>query len=251
MELTVIGSGTGVPSLRRGSPALAVQAGGRLLLLDLGGGTLRAMLQYGLNFNQIDILALSHRHPDHVGDLVPFLFATRYALGYTRQEPFWLLAAQGFAGFYTRLKSAFGDWVEPPEGLMKLQELSAEDRDEVHWEGLTVKSAPANHIDGSLAFRLEAESRSIVYSGDTDVSDSLVALAQGADLLVLEAATPYKTPGHLTPVEAGRLAARAGVQRLLLTHFYPPCDEVDVIALAAQEFSGEILQAEDGLKISL
>ena len=229
---------------------MAVQAAGKLTLLDLGAGTLRSMLQWGLNFNQIDLLALSHRHPDHVGDLVPFLFATRYALGYTRREPFWLVAAQGFQEFLSRLGAAFGAWLEPPEGLMQLRELSLEGEDELRWAGLTIKSAPTNHIEGSLAFRLEAESRSLVYSGDTDVSDSLVALAQGADLLILEASFPSKVPGHLTPMEAGRLAARAGVGRLLLTHFYPPCDAVDVVALAAQEFSGEILRAEDGLKYS-
>ncbi len=78
-----------------------------------------------------------------------------------------------------------------------------------------------------------------------------MALAQGADLLILEAANPTKIPGHLTPAEAGRLAARAGVRRLLLTHFYPPSDEVDVVALAAREFSGEVLRAEDGLRIDL
>ena len=93
MELIVIGSGTGVPSLRRGSPALALKAAGRLLVLDLGPGTLRALLRLGLNFSAIDVLALTHLHPDHVGDLIPFLFATRYSLGYTRREPFRLLAA--------------------------------------------------------------------------------------------------------------------------------------------------------------
>ena len=251
MELIIIGSGTGVPSLRRGSPSIAVRAAGRLLLLDLGPGTLRSMLQWGLNFNQIDILALSHCHPDHVGDLVPFLFATRYTLGYTRQEPFWLLAAQGFARFMERLREAFGDWIEPPEGLMQLRELAPGDPDVARWEGLTIKSAPTNHIEGSLAFRIEAGNRALVYSGDTDHSDSLVDLARGADLLVLEAANPFKVPGHLTPAEAGRLAARAGVPRLLLTHFYPPCDTVDVVALAAQEFSGEIIRAEDGMKYNL
>ncbi|MCL4500394.1 MAG: ribonuclease Z [Deltaproteobacteria bacterium] len=250
MELIVVGSGTGVPSLNRGSPCLAVKAAGRLIVLDLGAGSLRAMLQWGLNFNQIDILGLSHRHPDHVGDLVPFLFATRYALGYTRQEPFWLLAAQGFAGFLGHLQEAFGRWVEPPEGLMQLRELAPGDTDTVEWQGLTIKSAPTAHTEGSLAFRIEAGSQSLVYSGDTDVSDSLAALAQGADLLVLESANPFKAPGHLTPGEAGKLAARAGARRLLLTHFYPPCDEVDVAALAKQEFSGEIIKAKDGLQYS-
>ena len=84
MELIVIGSGTGVPSLRRGSPCLALKAAGRLLVLDLGAGSLRSLLRYGLDFSAIDVLALTHLHPDHVGDLIPFLFATRYSLGYTR-----------------------------------------------------------------------------------------------------------------------------------------------------------------------
>jgi ribonuclease BN (tRNA processing enzyme) len=251
MELTVIGSGTGVPSLRRGSPCLAVAAGGRLLVLDLGAGSLRALLRYGLNFSAIDVLALTHLHPDHVGDLVPFFFATRYSLGYTRTEPFRLLAARGFARFHGRLQGAFGDWVSPPPGLMDVKELDPDAPDEVREPGLVIKSAPTNHTEGSLAFRLEAQGRSLVYSGDTDVSDSLVALSSGADLLVLEAANPFKVPGHLTPGEAGCLATAANAQRLLLTHFYPPCDKMDVVAQAGREFKGEILRAEDGLKLTV
>ncbi|MBM4293280.1 MAG: ribonuclease Z [Deltaproteobacteria bacterium] len=251
MELLVIGSGTGVPSLRRGAPALAVKAAEKLILLDLGSGALRSMLKYGLDFNQVDIIALSHFHPDHVGDLVPFLFATRYSLGYTRKEPFTLLAARGFTDFYAGLSMAYGDWVKAPPGLMELRELPTDGPSEISWPGLVIRSAPPNHIESSLAYRLEAEGVSLVYSGDTDESDSLVDLANGADLLVLEAANPFKVPGHLTPQEAGRLAARAGVKRLVLTHFYPPCDEVDVAALAGQEFPGEIIRAEDGLRVQV
>lgn len=251
MELTVIGSGTGVPSLRRGSPCLAVQTGDALALLDLGGGTLRSLLRYGFDFNQIDLIALTHLHPDHVGDLIPFLFATRYSLGYTRRKPFRLLAAWGFKEFHGKLSAAFGGWVDPPEGLMEVWELAPNRPEEVRWEGLVMKSAPVNHTPGSLGYRLEAGGRALVYSGDTDESDSLVALARGADLLVLESSNPFKVPGHLTPEEAGRLAARAGVSRLMLTHFYPPCDQVDVVALSRREFSGEIIRAEDGLRVKV
>lgn len=251
MELIVLGSGTGVPSLRRGAPAYAVNAAGRLILLDLGSGACRALLRYDLTFSQVDLIALSHLHPDHIGDLVPFFFASHYSLGYTRQEPFWLLAARGFRDFHERLKGAFGSWVEAPPGLLQLQELSPDGPDQFEWEALTIKSAPVNHIGGSLAYRVEAAGRTLVYSGDTDESDSLVELARGADLLILECANPFKVPGHLTPEEAGRLAAQAEVPRLLLTHFYPPCDEVDIIALAAREFKGEILKAEDGLRVEV
>ena len=249
MELIVVGSGTGVPSLKRGSPGYGVRAAGRLVFLDLGPGVLRAMLRYGLNFSEIDVLCLSHLHPDHVGDLVPFFFATRYALGYTRQEPFHLLAAKGFGEFYGRLQQAFGEWVEPPPGLLQLKELDPARKEEVVLGEVVIKSAATNHTEHSLAFRVEAEGKALVYSGDTDESDSLVELAKGADLLVLECSNPFKVPGHLTPPDAGRLAAKAGVERLVLSHLYPPCDEVDVAALAVGEFSGEIIKAEDGLQI--
>lgn len=251
MELIVLGSGTGVPYLRRAAPAYAVKAAGRLIMLDLGSGACRALLHHGLNFSHIDIIALTHLHPDHIGDLVSFLFATHYSLGYTRETPFSLLAAKGFKKFHQKLKSPFGHWVEAPEGLMNLWELNPESPDEVHYEGLTIRSAPTNHIDGSLAYRLEADGQALVYSGDTDVSDSLVELAQDADLFILECANPLKIQGHLTPPEAGQLAARAGAKRLLLTHFYPPCDEVDVVALARQEFTREVIRAEDGLTITV
>ncbi len=207
MEVIIIGSGTGVPSRRRGSPAVGVKAGKYFVLLDIGSGTLRAMLNYDLNFNDIDILCLSHHHPDHVGDLVPFLFASRYRLGYTRQLPVWLLAAQGFGEFQQNLKSAWGEWVEPPAGLMQVQELARDRPDTFRLADLTIKTAPVNHIATSLAYRLESGGRAVVYSGDTDWSDTLIELARGADLLILEAANPFKVPGHLTPREAGRLAS--------------------------------------------
>jgi ribonuclease BN (tRNA processing enzyme) len=135
--------------------------------------------------------------------------------------------------------------------MMRLKELDPAGNEAVVLGEVVIKSAPTNHTEGSLAYRVEAEGKALVYSGDTDESDSLVELAKGADLLVLECANPFKVPGHLTPAEAGRLAARAGVPRLVLSHFYPPCDEVEVAALAGAEFSGEIIRAEDGLRVIL
>lgn len=251
MEVIIIGSGTGVPSARRGAPAAAVRAGNILALIDLGSGTLRSLALQGLDFNDLDLLCLTHLHPDHCSDLVPFLFATRYELGYTRRRPVYLLAAAGITAFLQRLQAAYGHWIEPPPGLLRIQELHPDGPDSFALNDLQIRTAPVNHITGSLAYLFAWQGRRVVFSGDTDWSPGLIKLAREADLLVLEAAMPVKVAGHLTPEEAGRLAAQAGVRRLLLTHFYPPCDQVEVHTLAAAHFPGDIILAEDGLRLTV
>ena len=74
-ELILLGSGTGVPSLKRGSPGLVVVTEGSRVLVDSGPATLRRMLEVGLTCHDTDLLLYTHIHPDHVSDLVPFLFA--------------------------------------------------------------------------------------------------------------------------------------------------------------------------------
>lgn len=251
MEVIILGSGTGVPSARRGAPAAAVRTAAALVLIDLGSGSLRTLTTLGLDVNDLDLLCLTHLHPDHCGDLVPFLFATRYRLGYTRRHPFHLLAAAGFRRFLEHLQAAFPSWLEPPPGLLQIQELPADRPGEFAYADVHLRSAPVAHIPGSLAYRLTSGGVSVVFSGDTDWSPDLIELARGADLLVLEAANPVKVPGHLTPAEAGQLAAQAGVPRLVLTHFYPPCDQVDVAALAKAHYPGDLILAEDGLRLYL
>jgi ribonuclease BN (tRNA processing enzyme) len=57
--------------------------------------------------------------------------------------------------------------------------------------------------------------------------------------------------GHLTPSEAGKIAAAAGVKKLVLTHFYPPCDEEDMISPCRKFFDGEIVLAEDLMRVEI
>ena len=79
MELIILGSGTCVPSLKRSSPALIIKAGGKVLLFDSGSGTIRRMLEAGITYHDIDYIFYTHIHPDHVSDLVPFIFTSKYA----------------------------------------------------------------------------------------------------------------------------------------------------------------------------
>ncbi|HIE32613.1 MAG TPA: ribonuclease Z [Thermodesulfobacteriaceae bacterium] len=253
MKLTILGSGTGWPRRERNAAGYLVEAGQYCLLLDFGPGTLRRLVEVGRDINDLDIIFISHWHPDHVADVVPYLFATRYRLGFVREKPVRLISAMGFRDFYRALKGAFGHWIEPPEGVLEIIERPREDTARLEFPNLAILTAPAKHNPESLAVRIEAEGKSLVYTGDTEYAPKVVELASEADLMICECAAPEEFPvaGHSTPSVAARMAAEAKVKRLLLSHFYPPCDEVDLITPAQKYFSGEILLAYDLMCITI
>jgi ribonuclease BN (tRNA processing enzyme) len=80
-----------------------------------------------------------------------------------------------------------------------------------------------------------------------------VALARDTDLLICESAFPdqFKVKGHLTPSLAGEIASRANVGKLILTHFYPECDSVNIEKECRKTYSGPLILANDLLKIEL
>ncbi len=253
MKVTILGSGTGWPRLERGAPGYLVQVAGQNILLDMGPGTVYRLLKCGISLPDIDGIVLSHFHPDHVTDLIPFFFASHYALGYKREKPFWLLSGEGFKDFYSGLKKAFGHWVEPPEGFLEQIEVSVQYPSALLLPPLEIRTSPVLHNPESIAVRLQYQGKSVVYSGDTDFCPSIIDLAREADLLILECAAPEgsKIPGHLTPSLAGQIAGQAQVKRLILTHFYPPCDQADLLTPAKAFFSGEIVLAQDFMTLEV
>lgn len=254
ITVTVLGSGTCVPSLARGSCSILVETGGRKWLIDSGAGTLRRLLEAGTTITELSYLLYSHLHPDHTSDLVPLLFATQYPDGITRSEPITIIAGQGFADFLQRLKNVYGHWIDIGSDMLTIIEMSTAGGDHVRLAGVDVHTAPVEHSPQSIAFRITGSSgRRLVYSGDTDYSESLVDLARGADLLICESAFPegQKVRGHLTPAMAGDIAARAGVRRLMLTHFYPACDQADVEGECRRTYSGPLILARDLLRLTL
>ncbi|MBU0986128.1 MAG: MBL fold metallo-hydrolase [Proteobacteria bacterium] len=225
-----------------------------LLLFDSGPGTMRRLLEAEATIFDISYVFYSHLHPDHTGEMVSFLFANKYGNGFRRQKPLTILAAKGFLSFYNRLKTVYGPWIELAPGFLNIIELNHDAYDSCRFEDFTVESLPVEHIDGSIAYRITGiNGKSVVYSGDTDFCESLILLAKDADLLICESAHPddLKVKGHLTPSLAGEIADRANVRRLVLTHFYPECDHVDIEKECRKTYAGPLILAEDLMKIDL
>ena len=243
-----------MPSLKRSSCSVLIQMDKTILLLDSGAGTMRRLLEADVTIDKVSYIFYSHLHPDHTGELVPFLFSTKYPESYRRRKPLTIVAAKGFADFYENLKLAYGEWIELAPGLMSISELDCHTGDHLDCGLFDVDSLPMDHSDKSLAYRITApDGRSVVYSGDTDVCENLVTLAKETDVLICESALPdaMKVPGHLTPSLAGQIATRARVKKLVLTHFYPECDAVDVSAQCRKTYQGPLILAEDLLEIHL
>ena len=254
MKITILGSGTCVPSLKRSSCSVLIEIAQSLLLFDSGAGTMRRLLEAGVTIDKLSYIFYSHLHPDHTAEIVPFLFATKYPHTYRRRKPFTIVAAKGFVDFYEKLKFAYGQWIELAPGLLSISELDTTGRDHLDCDLFDVDSLPMDHTDMSLAYRITGpDGRSIVYSGDTDLCDNLVTLAKGVDVLICESALPdeIKVSGHLTPSLAGRIATQAGVKKLVLTHFYPECDAVNVSEQCRKAYHGPLVLAEDLMEIKL
>jgi ribonuclease BN (tRNA processing enzyme) len=249
-DLIILGSGTGIPSLRRCSPGLILISENSKVLIDSGPGILRRMLEVGMTYRDIDLLLYTHIHPDHVSELVPILFACKYA-ELPREKDLICVGGQGFQHHFDLIKQVYGPWIKPQSYDLTIQETSEKP---FLFQGMTIFSKPMAHISESVGYRIEFEDeRSIAISGDTDYCRNIIDLAFEVDLLVLECSFPEgkKVEGHLTPSLAGKIGLESHCKRLLLTHFYPICDQFDILKQCGQVFKGEIILAEDLMRMKI
>jgi ribonuclease Z len=131
---------------------------------------------------------------------------------------------------------------------------------------ITAFSVDHRPVEPAFGYKFEAGGKTIVISGDTAPSDNLVKFARGADVLVHEVylpnyfsqahsaenirgdsaeATSRLSRYHTDAEKVGRIAAAAGVKKLVLTHVIPPGEADTIRQLAATHFSGEIVVGKD------
>lgn len=254
MKLIVLGSGTGIPMADRASPALVMTSADRPILFDMGPGTLRQLARTGIPHERLGHIFITHFHPDHTADLVHFLFATRNPPVLRKRDPFTVVAPRGFKAFLENLEGAYGDWIRISDQIMSVEELDTANEEQRRYAGFHVLSRPIPHTTHSLAFRVTASSgKSFVYTGDTGFAPELAGFARGCDVLITEASFPegQDVAGHLTPSQAGRIAALAGVRKLVLIHFYPEVLRTDILSQCRKSFDGQIVLGRDRLHLTV
>lgn len=252
MHFTFLGTSGAVPGLERDTVSLAFVGSSEALLVDVGGSPVQKLLRAAIDPGRVSHILITHIHPDHVYGL-PALIQDLVLLGRTAPLPVYCRAEH--VGPLTDLLDLFGlgtrqdgfpvpiYGVEPREGTAVLQTVS-----------FTVTASPNAHgAMPNLALRFEVAERgtAVVYSSDTEPCDAVTRLARGADTLIHEATFPERDRGrfgaHSTAADAGRVAARAGVLRLILCHIEAEYHgELEALAAEARShFQGVVEIAEE------
>ena len=249
MRLTILGAGTGVPLPQRSPAGVLVQISATPLLFDLGPGTIPRLNAAGVSYRDLEYVFLTHLHPDHTLDLVMLLQALNWTPGFVRERPLHLIGCPGMQSLYEDLLRVY-PVVEPRSFELDIHEVSA---GRLAFDAWTIETAPSGHTATSIAYRVEADGKAIVYTGDAKENPALAQIARSADAFVCECAFPrgYPTDDHMTADAVGRVARAAKVKRVILNHLYLPALEVDIVAQVRAEYAGEIIVAVDGTRVSV
>jgi ribonuclease BN (tRNA processing enzyme) len=213
-------------------------------LIDVGYGVVARLLECG-PVSALSGIILSHLHPDHVAEVPALQLALQYGLSpagtWDGRVP--TLAPAGAREHLARFAPA----VDEGQRLVGFFDFVGIEPDrETEFGGLTLRFAPARHVVETYAVRIEHGGRSMVFTADTAPSDAVADLARGAHVLLAEATFPDRLQGaassfaHLTGTTAAQMADRAGVGRLLLTHFFPGTDPREQAAAAQAVFAGPV-----------
>jgi ribonuclease BN (tRNA processing enzyme) len=279
LAVQVLGSGGPNAGGTRASTGYLVWRGGRaVVMVDAGGGTFLRFGEAGARLQDLSLLAISHLHPDHVSDLPALLWLSELA----RQQPLRITGPTGagafpsFDAFIRRLfdtsSGAFpilgGTLGQPGQGVRL--DVAAVDAtvgtSATVWSGddLDVSAIGVPHGKvPSLAYRVRAGDRTIVFGGDQNGSDERFAdFAAGADLLVLHFGLSARAPDplaqlHARPAAVGEIARKARARHLVLSHLMqaPPTartpewfsltDLGEAVGEVRKHFSGRIDTAAD------
>lgn len=247
MKLAILGSGTAIPHPERGASGYACIAGdGTVLLLECGPGSTRRWPRHGIHFESVRGIVVTHHHVDHCGDLAAVLFG-RNVPEPPVTTPLWLAGPAGHGRLVTGLRELYGPAVEDPHGVVEVQEMGD---GAAAWVGpFEVEAREVEHTAGAIGLRVRCGGRLLAFSGDSGPCDALSDLCRGADLALLECSYPAgrESRSHLDAATVARTATEAGVDRLVLTHFYAACDEADIEGQVRRAgYGAELHLASDG-----
>ena len=275
MQFTFLGTGCPVVSLERYGPAHLVQHGGRSVLVDCGSGVTQRLLAAGCPGRDLDALLLTHLHSDHLVDLYQ-LVVSSWHQGRERPQkvfgpPGTRVYVEGLMALWRReLDQRIAHEKRPSTAALEVEVVEITDGWRLQLGELAVEAFAVDHrpVRHAFGFAFQSGGRRLVFSGDTRPCPALEAAARDADLLVNEVFVHREMPViegvrsaetvenvaayHTLSSDVGKLARRANVRCLALTHFVPPhADRAALLAEVRADYEGPVILGEDLMRIDL
>jgi ribonuclease BN (tRNA processing enzyme) len=199
----------------------------------------------------VDALFISHAHPDHFVDIYPFFYSMFWRPDRKQQVPVYgpKMAHERMSRLLTPR-----DGQDDFNALLPWSDFKAGQTIEVG--PLRLTAFESAHSCTNVCLRIEADGKTLTYTGDTGPHPALEKAAADADLFLCEASwleseRSIPEPIHLRSREAGEIASRAGAKHLVLTHVWPHNDMDLVLAQAAAAYEGPLEIADGNMRWSL
>jgi ribonuclease BN (tRNA processing enzyme) len=237
VKITFLGTGSSTPRPKqvnkpfRSYSGTLIETGSATLLFDIGPGTVHKLLELGIDILQKPThVFLSHYHLDHCMDIIALMKARGLHYEYTGEKNVLrLYGPDGLKEMLQQLFSGVEKWNYMTHewnsfDLMDLQETMHGTVEEN--EQFRVSCTEITHY-GGVAYRLDAEEKTLVYSGDMGYDENFSKLGMDADLAIVECSYPDRESLkglHLCPEDIARLAALGNFKQTALTHMYPSCE---------------------------
>jgi ribonuclease BN (tRNA processing enzyme) len=268
-EFSVVILGSGSPQFdpKRSGPSALIQYRGQYFLVDMGNGTQARLYELGVSLRDIAAILLTHHHLDHNEEFIPILVYRLLrgrnvdVIGPPGAEKYLSLTRDFYAEDMAYRMSRRG-WTPEDAGQPVIREVKGGET--FNLGGMKVTTTKVSHTIYTVAYRFDAGGQSIVISGDTTYSDSLIGLARNADVLVLDSGASItrqganRRPGgagqhneaHASFGEVCTMAQTSGVKKLVLTHVAPgEVDEVATTKTIGECYAGEVIIAHDLLEV--
>ncbi len=238
MKVTIIGCYGGYPNPNGASSCYLLETEKVKVLLDVGSGAL-SKLPLHMEMKDLDGVVVSHFHGDHYADLecLKYNCLVETQIG-KRKKP-----------LFAYLPDYLGnteDFSMPPY----VDSFGYNENCVLNIGDLKVSFSLNVHPIKSFAIKVQSQNSTLVYSGDTGHYDGLVDFCKDADLLICECSLYQKQSGiiegHLSSVEAGKLAKNANVKELILTHLPHYGNHEDLIMEAKTAYENKISLAKSG-----
>ena len=283
LKITLCGTSSPLPAPGRAQACVAVETRDHLYIVDAGSGSAATAQLGGIPLNKMRGILLTHYHSDHISDIGDFNLNSWIA---GRPAPLQIIGPEGVDRIVEGLNITYeldrgyrvahhgAELLNPELGVMQSRTIG--EGVIVDEDGLRITAFEVSHppIDPAFGYRLDYGGRSVVISGDSLVTDKIVNIADGADVVLHDAMALQLVQGaeamsrgagntriatvlhdiqdyHATTADLARLAAEAAIGQLALYHLVPAPRNAMAIAAFNGDLPDGALITEDGMVITL